>query len=109
MDRQAILRNLVTLTRGLGQSIGEIEGGGGSLNCLYFPEDHPGCGIGCQPGFREKFQGVVQENKSIQVLLDECPGVAEFFGVEPGDPDDEDYNDGFFLEQVQELHDTNDN
>jgi len=49
MNNQRAFENFLRILNGKGRSVDD-DG-----RCLYFPENHPGCGIGCQPGFREKF------------------------------------------------------
>ena len=100
MDKQAILENFVTATRGKGQAKH-------GKACSYFPDGHPGCAIGCQPGFREKFEHIMEASDTIVDRLhgdvyDREDGVRDqlrsLFGVEnDGDVD--------FLGSLQELHD----
>lgn len=95
MDRQVVLDNFVTATRGLGQTVSNYG------DCLYFPDNHPGCAIGCQPGFREKFKDSVTEGVDIGSLLTDNAEVRNFFQV--SDVEDEDWD---FLDTLQTLHDT---
>ncbi len=107
-DRQKIFTNMVTILHGKGQ--GRIKFGNKVL-CSYFPPDHPGCGIGCQPGFREKFEiDLHLAEQAIDELMDYNPAVAVFFGVDLDSPDGHDEESDYgFLKDVQSFHDANDN
>ena len=93
---------MVTILNGKGRSVSPARQGA----CVYFPDDHPGCGIGCQPGFREKFGP-----DSDAYIGEGCPitdhllrssvvrsSVAEFFGVDGAE-------DRAFLRDLQVHHD----
>ncbi len=111
MDRQKLLDDFISATAGKGQCT--VDGG---TQCLYIKEGHPGCAIGCQPGFREKFgkEEWIRKNPNIDSLLTGNEGqetqlaVEEFFGVVHR-PEDADYSgdggDVHFLSKLQELHD----
>ncbi len=102
MNRQQLLDNFIFATAGKGQCTVT-----GSPECLYVKEDHLGCAIGCQPGFREKFgkKAWVVENALLDDVLlgtlwgtEEKAAAQEFFG----NPDS---NDIEFLRSLQGLHD----
>jgi len=65
--------------------------------CRYFVDGHPGCAIGCQPGFKKAFRGKINEGTSIKGLC-YLKKVREFFGITKA-------TDVEFLEDLQELHD----
>ena len=101
MNRQQIFDNLMKLD-GLGRGFNEDE-----EQCAYFVEGHPGCGIGCQPGFQDQFQSIIEEENgdsdSIRTLLHDSTfgmKIKKFFGVKTDD-------DVSFLTGVQLLHDDN--
>lgn len=100
MNRQEILDNFVKETNGKGQSIASHG------SCLYFGEDHPGCAIGCQPGFRKRFIRYKKkfdfDGMAIEDILLRYRSVKEFFGVKSSD-------DGDFLIALQCLHDDESN
>lgn len=99
MDNQKLFDNFVTLTHGHGQA---IRRGG----CVFFPDttgdrlpSHPGCAIGCQPGFRKRFEGVIVEVELLNLLQEQHgDAIREFFGVEHKKDED-------FLCALQLLHD----
>ncbi len=66
MNRQAILENFVRATHGKGRGKEKDISA-----CSYFPEDHPGCAIGSQPGFREQFEGRMSDEDDIRDWMDE--------------------------------------
>jgi len=127
MNRQKILDNFVKATHGKGRSF--VQTGGESRpsmgECRYFNENHPGCGIGCQPGFREAFVPFREniEGQSIENLLTGRENqfsfqgrMRQFFDLTIDEEDavkhrrgkrvDEDVK---FLIDVQSLHDNEDN
>ena len=100
MNRQALLDNFIIATHGKGCSNAP-----GTANCLYFPDDHPGCAIGCQPGFKEQFKRRISEGCGVDDLCGIGSGrtalqrdVRAFFGVESKE-------DVVFLCCLQDLHD----
>ena len=101
MNRQQIFDNFVTALDGVGKAWAVDPG------CMYFPEGRPGCSIGCQPGFREKFEGRMPDEETIEHWLnpskhDDHGELAKelkaFFGVE-------NHEDVTFLEELQGFHD----
>ncbi len=110
MNRQQIFTNMVTILHGKGQGKQQY-GPGGDPVCSYFPEGHPGCAIGCQPGFREKFEDKLRASGDnecdISTVLDSFPDVRDFFGIEFSPRSDSD--DYEFLSDLQELHDSANN
>ncbi len=111
MDRQKIFDNFVGALNGIGRCIQPNRPTGPTPSCIYVKEGHPGCAIGCQPGFREKFgeKDWVVANTGMFSILDtwvedvapEDPDgieVSEFFGVE-------NYLDVDFLQALQDFHD----
>ena len=111
MDRQKLLDSFISTTAGDGQCV-DTEG-----MCQYVHDHLPGCAIGCQPGFREKFgeEEWVTDNLGIVGILNGEDGietqaaVEEFFGVVHRVDDDnasvDDRSDVHFLGKLQELHD----
>ncbi len=111
MNRQELLTNFVQATNGKGRAMQGGVGDGGI--CSYFPKGHPGCGIGSQPGFRERFEGRMGDERTIKYWLrstDPNTGgwsgnkqlaadLKDFFGVE-GEEDID------FLHGLQQLHDS---
>jgi len=109
MNRQELLDNFVRATNGKGRAVLAK----GSI-CSYFPEGHPGCSIGCQPGFRERFKGRMRDERAIKYWLrktepangsgDEqlAADLMEFFGLD----DDQDIE---FLSALQLFHDATGN
>ncbi len=113
MDRQQLLDNFVTACNGKGRAM-QLKRlhGISSAGCVYIKNGHPGCAIGCQPGFREKFgeKEWVIENCGIGSVLDgwldnrtppeDADGVdvSEFFGIE-------NVEDVKFLSDLQDFHD----
>ena len=100
MNRQELLENFVTATRGKGQAKT------GSA-CSYFPKDHPGCAIGCQPGFRDKFESIMEDSEKIADRLhgdmySQENGISDqlslFFDIDSD-------SDVTFLDSLQSLHD----
>ncbi len=118
MDRQQILDNFIAATEGKGPCHDAED------SCQYIHPNHPGCAIGCQPGFKEKFgkEKWVIDNCGIEGVLDGTESeevqtaVEEFFDIVPRNFDDYDYDygdaygdgDGNFLVSLQELHDDSD-
>lgn len=102
MNKQELLTNFVRATNGRGRAVGEKG------QCVYFPKDHPGCSIGCQPGFRERFQGRLREGPSICGWLGRYLGaeLSEFFQIE--DLGFTQGADGTFLRHLQCFHDKHD-
>ena len=104
MDRQKIYDNFVTALDGKGQA---LDG----ASCVYFKDGHPGCGIGCQPGFRERFETITPgsnkrrfgDNESIDVIWSE---VREFFGSTDDGSEDGDLG---FMMAIQTHHDDEEN
>ncbi len=98
MDKQQLFTNMVTILNGKGRSVSPARHGA----CVYFLDDHPGCGIGCQPGFREKFgpdsDTYIGEGCPITDHLMRAVSVAEFFGIETPE-------DRVFLRDIQIYHD----
>ena len=100
MNRQHIFDNIVKLN-GHGRAWDESAQG-----CLYFLKgEHPGCGIGCQPGFSEKFQSLIEDSyrteDSIFGLLENSDfgdDIETFFGVQTDE-------DKHFLNAIQRTHD----
>ncbi len=83
MDRQRLLDNFVRATYGKGRAV-HPSGADGRGRCAYVLEGHPGCGIGCQPGFREAFgenPRVCGATVGIRTLIERVPEVGEFFGA----------------------------
>ena len=99
MDRQALLDNFVKAVNGKGRAVNK------NALCSYFLEGHPGCAIGCQPGFREKFKSKLPDEGGIPVHFTGPyrKDLKEFFGIESG-------GEGVrFLFSLQQLHDIRDN
>ncbi len=102
MNKQALLNNFVQTAHEHGQAMENDE-------CAYFPEDHPGCAIGCQPGFREEFQDIMTDGdtagETIQTLIhydDIGRRMKKFFKIRTE-------VDERFLSDLQGLHDARDN
>ncbi len=104
VNRQKLFSHMAVTLQGKGQAIYAGE-------CSYFPEDHPGCAIGCQPGFREAFEkDIGLDVMGIDMVIELNDGVAEFFGL-----DVDEYGrlirsttcagDGDFLLALQRFHD----
>ncbi len=136
MNRQKLFSTFLRKTHGKGRAVEELDVSFRisyphvSADCVFFPENHPGCAIGCQTGFREQFEGKVSEGLVISDLLSGneniiggiCLGaeLREFFGIEATteeiNPDvapvselmKSDY-DIDFLNELQSLHDEEDN
>ena len=104
MNRQKLLTNLVRTLHHKGRALVDDS-------CVYVVRNHPGCGIGCQPGFREKFAVRLRRYKlnagpTIRVLLEHeqlGKDMREFFGVTGDLQDNEDVR---FLCLLQHLHDS---
>lgn len=107
MDRQQSLDNFIAATKGKGQCLDDTS------HCRYTHEAHPGCAIGCQPGFREIFGEMkwVSDNITIEAVLDGTEGqeiqtaVEEFFDIDHGPDWVDGYEDVDFLVALQNLHD----
>ncbi len=82
MNRTKIFKNFVKATKGKGPA---KRPGEFCKLCLYFPDKHPGCSIGCQPGFREKFEDRMQDEETIKFWLNQDDQLAldirQFFAV----------------------------
>ncbi len=107
MDRQKLFSHCVTTLDGQGQGRESqtVHGTNWSrMICSYFPDGHPGCNIGCQPGFRERFEGKIEPMGVDDVIDEEDIGreVADFFGIE-------NWDDRCFLVDLQDLHDVDAN
>ncbi len=106
MDRQKLFTNMVTILNGKGRAMSPAAPGRGDPVCVYFPKDHPGCGMGCQPGFREKFgpdsDNSIGEGLPIGPHLKRRAAVREFFGVDSGSNK---IHDEGFLSALQIHHD----
>ena len=102
MNRQLMLENFVKATHGLGRGLFP----GMQHQCAYFSENHPGCAIGCQPGFKEKFEGQINVEIGIVDLFDRETSIGKdlmsFFDVKHQDDVD-------FLDHLQAFHDEIDN
>ena len=95
MNRQKLLDTFVRKTHGKGRAA-DKDG-----NCLYFPNNHPGCAIGCQTGFKKQFEDVIKSRiKSVTKLFNSMHAhiFRAFFDVK--EPEDE-----VFLQTLQALHD----
>ena len=102
MNKQALLDNFVAAVNGKGQSRG--LNADGQMKCVYFKDGHPGCAIGCQPGFKDAFgplnlpnmQGIADLFHNKGAWYDR---IRAFFSMDTEEDD-------CFLVDLQDLHDT---
>jgi len=93
MNKQKLLDNFLTIVNSKGRAVND-DG-----LCLYFPkDDHPGCAIGCQPGFRERFKDNPDIKGGIYGVIVSSKEVCIFLEVEV-------VEDKNFLSDLQGLHD----
>ena len=100
MTNQEMLDNFVKATHGKGRAMDPRD-----HSCVYMPtNDHPGCAMGCQPGFRAamKTARAVEGRDADVVLLKYKELLDPVFGIT-------DYESrekvGDFLLLLQKLHD----
>jgi len=129
MNRQKLFSAFLRETHGKGRAVIATPD---RFDCAFFPANHPGCAIGCQPGFRKQFEGRINEGLGISDLMSDdgmsdardnflLGELREFFGIEatteevnPGDlisvselmKSDYDID---FLNELQSLHDEENN
>lgn len=108
MNKQKVLENFVLATDGKGRSLRKTNSK--TELCCYFPKDHPGCAIGCQPGFREKFGNRQDTDMIADWFLESDELEAKlnaFFQIIPESTEDIDAVN--FLSDLQDFHDKRNN
>jgi len=98
---QELLNNFVSSCNGVGRAVRHDEYE--EEVCCYIPQDHPGCAMGCQPGFREACLAscteIDDDGIHIRAVKEYFP---ELFKTIFGETDDQDVN---FMVELQNLHD----
>jgi len=99
--KQELINNLVHTLNGKGRAT-KLRPDMDEEVCCYIPENpHPGCAIGCQPGFREAFADCDPDGSFSRVGLLERQFPEQFKHVF-GEVGHDDIN---FLTELQDLHD----
>ena len=109
MNRQKIFQNFIENSHGKGRAMESDPSSSTGQVCSYFGMH--GCAIGCQPGFRAKFDGRMKDENAIGHWLDDSENddadlrsdLLEFFEItaDPAAAED-DIN---WLGALQSLHD----